>query len=72
MSLDLLSHRSFGTIGSFLPSGLITFTQIGWFGVGVAMFAVPAAELLGINPWILVIAAGALMTSSAYFGSLGL
>ena len=72
MSLDLLSHRSFGTIGSFLPSGLITFTQIGWFGVGVAMFAVPAAELLGINPWILVIAAGALMTSSAYFGIKGL
>ncbi|HZK29180.1 MAG TPA: cytosine permease [Clostridia bacterium] len=72
MSLDLLTHRSFGTLGSFLPSGLITFTQIGWFGVGVAMFAVPAAELLGINAWILVIIAGVLMTSSAYFGIKGL
>lgn len=72
LSLDLLAHRSFGTFGSFLPSALISFTQIGWFGVGVAMFAIPAAELLHINPWILVIIAGACMTSSAYFGIKGL
>ena len=27
---------------------MISFTQIGWFGVGVAMFAIPVAnELLG-------------------------
>ncbi len=72
MSLDLLTHRSFGTIGSFLPSALITFTQIGWFGVGVAMFAYPAAELLKIPVWVLVVIAGAAMTSSAYFGITGL
>ena len=36
------------------------------------MFAVPAADLLNINPWILIIIAGALMTSSAYFGIKGL
>ena len=72
LSLDLLAHRSFGTFGSFLPSALISFTQIGWFGVGVAMFAIPAAELLHISPWILVIIAGACMTSSAYFGIKGL
>jgi cytosine permease len=41
LSLDLLAHRSFGTFGSFLPSALISFPQIGWFGVGVAMFAIP-------------------------------
>ena len=72
LSLDLLAHRSFGAFGSYLPSALISFTQIGWFGVGVAMFAIPAAELLGINPWILVVFAGACMTSSAYFGIKGL
>ena len=72
LSLDLLAHRSFGVFGSFLPSALISFTQIGWFGVGVAMFAIPAAELLNISPWVLVIIAGACMTSSAYFGIKGL
>lgn len=59
-------------LGSYLPSALISFTQVGWFGVGVAMFAIPAAELLGISPWILIIIAGALMTTSAYFGIRGL
>ncbi len=72
LSLDLLAQRSFGKIGSYLPSALISFTQIGWFGVGVAMFAIPASELLGISPIILVIIAGVCMTSSAYFGIKGL
>ncbi len=72
MSLDLLAQRSFGRYGSYLPSALISFTQIGWFGVGVAMFAVPAAEVLHVNPWVLVILAGVCMTGSAYFGIKGL
>ncbi len=72
MSLDLLAQRSFGKHGSFLPSALISFTQIGWFGVGVAMFAVPAAEVLHVNPWVLVLVAGVCITSSAYFGIKGL
>ncbi len=72
MSLDLLARRSFGTVGSFLPSALISFTQIGWFGVGVAMFAIPAAEMLGVSPVLLLIIAGILMTGSAYFGIRGL
>jgi cytosine permease len=72
LSLDLLAHRSFGTLGSYLPSALISFTQIGWFGVGVAMFAIPAAELLHINPFALLLLAGTLMTGSAYFGIKGL
>jgi cytosine permease len=72
LSLDLLAQRSFGKIGSYLPSALISFTQIGWFGVGVAMFAIPASELLGISPIILVVIAGVCMTSSAYFGIKGL
>ena len=72
MSLDLLAQRSFGRVGSLLPSALISFTQIGWFGVGVAMFAVPAAEVLHVSPWVLVVLAGVCMTSSAYFGIKGL
>ncbi|MBO4611352.1 MAG: cytosine permease [Bacteroidales bacterium] len=78
LSLDLLAQRSFGRKGSWLPSAMISFTQMGWFGVGLAMFAIPVAkELLGLEvtpdfmPWqgyLLVAIAGVLMTASAYFG----
>ena len=78
LSLDMLARRSFGTKGSWLPSAMISFTQIGWFGVGLAMFAIPVAkELMHLEvtpdtmPWqgyLLVAIAGVLMTASAYFG----
>lgn len=72
LSMDLLAQRSFGTKGSYLSSAMISFTQIGWFGVGLAMFAIPVArELLGdseIAMYGLVIVAGICMTASAYFG----
>lgn len=72
LSLDLLSRKAFGSKGSYLPSAMIAFTQIGWFGVGVAMFAIPVAnELLGGSKpaeWGLIILAGVCMTASAYFG----
>ncbi len=72
LSLDLLARKSFGIKGSYLPSAMISFTQIGWFGVGVAMFAIPVAnELFGgskLAEVILVIVAGVCMTASAYFG----
>ncbi|MCQ2445933.1 MAG: cytosine permease [Clostridia bacterium] len=72
MSLDLLSRKAFGTKGSYLPSAMISFTQIGWFGVGVAMFALPVAgQIFGGSKtaeWILVAVAGICMTASAYFG----
>lgn len=78
LTLDMLAHRSFGKKGSWLPSAMISFTQIGWFGVGLAMFAIPIAkELLGLEVtpdkmplagYGLVLLAGILMTSSAYFG----
>lgn len=68
MGVDELARHSFGKYGSFLPSFLIAFTQMGWFGVGVAMFAIPTAELLGISPWPILLVAGGLMTASAYFG----
>lgn len=66
MSLDLLARKAFGVKGSYLPSAMISFTQIGWFGVGIAMFAIPVAnELLGGSKtaeWALVIVAGICMT----------
>ena len=72
MSLDLLSRKAFGIKGSYLPSAMISFTQIGWFGVGVAMFALPVAgQMFGGSKnaeWILVAVAGICMTASAYFG----
>jgi cytosine permease len=51
---------------------LISLTQIGWFGVGVAMFAFPAAEVLRVNPLLLIAAGGFCMTASAYFGIRGM
>ena len=78
LSLDMLARRSFGIKGSWLPSAMISFTQIGWFGVGLAMFAIPVAkQIMGLEvtpdymPWqgyLLVAVAGILMTASAYFG----
>jgi len=72
LSFDLLARRSFGVAGSRLPSLLISLTQIGWFGVGVAMFAFPAAEVLHVNPLLLIAAGGVCMTASAYFGIRGM
>lgn len=78
MTLDMLAQRSFGKKGSWLPSAMIAFTQIGWFGVGIAMFAIPvASQLLQLEvspdamPWqgyAMVAVAGLLMTATAYFG----
>src|SRR5690625_2931014 len=68
MSFDLLAQRAFGAKGSYLPSFLIAVTQMGWFGVGVAMFARPTAEMFNISPWVIVFIAGAFMTASAYYG----
>ena len=78
LTLDLLARRSFGVKGSWLPSAMISFTQVGWFGVGLAMFAIPVAkEIMGLDVtpdhmpamgYLLVAIAGILMTASAYFG----
>ncbi len=78
LTLDMLAHRSFGRKGSWLPSAMISFTQMGWFGVGLAMFAIPVAkEIMGLDvapdnmpleSYLLVAIAGVLMTSTAYYG----
>ncbi len=76
LSLDLLAIKVFGTKGSYLPSAMISFTQTGWFGVGLAMFAIPIAKVaFGDSPlaiYAMVAVAGICMTSSAYFGIKGL
>jgi len=72
LSFDLLSCRAFGQKGSWLPSAIISFTQMGWFGVGLAMFAIPVAELIApgnvVAEYTLVVIAGVCMTLTAYFG----
>ena len=35
----LLAQKAFGEKGSYLSSAMISFTQIGWFGVGIAMLS---------------------------------
>ena len=72
LSFDQLGQRAFGKKGSILTSIIVSITQIGWFGVGVAMFSNCVAEVLGINRIIVMIAAGACMTLSAYFGIKGM
>ncbi len=76
LSLDLLAVRTFGTKGSYLPSAMISFTQMGWFGVGLAMFAIPIAKVFFDDSmtatYTMVAIAGVCMTASAYFGIKGL
>ena len=68
LSTHLLTRYSFGEKGSYLPSFLLSITQVGWFGVGVAMFALPVQKVTGANIYMLIGVAGLLMTFTAWFG----
>lgn len=68
LSTHLLARYAFGEKGSYLSSFLLGITQVGWFGVGVAMFAVPVQAVTGINMYVLILISGLLMTSTAFFG----
>lgn len=68
LSTHLLARFSFGEKGSFLPSFLLSITQVGWFGVGVAMFALPVQKVTGWNIHALILGSGLLMTATAWFG----
>jgi len=72
LSTHLLAHYSFGVKGSWLPSLLLGGTQVGWFGVGVAMLAIPVAKATGWDVHLLVALSGAAMTITVYFGIAGL
>ena len=68
LSMHLLARYSFGEKGSYLASFVTSITQIGWFGVGIAMFAIPVANRFNVNLYLLVAITGILMTATAYFG----
>lgn len=68
LSTHLLAKYAFGEKGSYLPSFLLGFTQVGWFGVGVAMFAVPVATAMDWNVYALIFIFGVAITASAIFG----
>ncbi|MGL4820349.1 MAG: cytosine permease [Bacilli bacterium] len=68
LSTHLLAQYAFGEKGAYISSFMLSATQVGWFGVGVGMFAYPVSKVTGIDLWPIVIVIGALMTVTAYFG----
>lgn len=68
LSTHLLARYAFGEKGSYISSFLLGATQVGWFGVGVAMFAVPVQAVTGISVYVLIAVIGLLMTATAFFG----
>tara|TARA_R110001583_G_scaffold60543_1_gene179787 strand:+ start:7169 stop:8470 length:1302 start_codon:yes stop_codon:yes gene_type:complete len=68
LSTHILSRYAFGVFGSKLPSFMLALTQIGWFGVGVAMFAYPINKFLGIDNLPLLIGGGIVMTYTVMVG----
>src|SRR5699024_12097457 len=71
LSTHLLARYAFGEKGSYISSFMLAFTQIGWFGVGTAMFAVPVQKVTGIDVHILIAIACILLTCTAFFGKIG-
>ncbi len=68
LSTHILARYAFGRFGSKLPSTMLAITQIGWFGVGVAMFAYPINKFMGIPNLPLIIGGGILMTYTVVIG----
>nr|WP_215417942.1 cytosine permease [Escherichia coli] len=68
LTTHLLARFSFGVKGSWLPSLLLGGTQVGWFGVGVAMFSIPVGKATGLDINLLIAVSGLLMTVTVFFG----
>ncbi|MCM3653818.1 cytosine permease [Metabacillus litoralis] len=68
LTTHLLTSYSFGKKGSYLTSFILSAIQVGWFGVGVATFAIMVNKATGISLPLLIIISGILMTSTAYWG----
>ena len=68
LSTHLLAQYSFGKKGAYISSFMLSATQVGWFGVGLGMFAYPVSKLTGLPLVPIVIITGILMTATAYFG----
>ncbi len=71
LTTHLLARFSFGVKGSWLPSLLLGGTQVGWFGVGVAMFAIPVGKATGLDINLLIAVSGLLMTVTVFFWHFG-
>ncbi|MCP2330403.1 cytosine permease [Actinoalloteichus cyanogriseus DSM 43889] len=73
LSTVLLARRTLGLAGGKWASVLLGGTQIGWFGVTVALLADLAGRALGWeSTWPIMVVAGLLMGTTAYFGYRGL
>ena len=70
LNTNLLARFSFGVKGSWIPSLILGGTQVGWFGVGIAMFALPVSKATGIDLYLVIILAGILMTTNVFSGLL--
>ena len=46
----------------------VIFSSVGWFGVGVAMFAIPVGKATGLDINLLIAVSGLLMTVTVFFG----
>ena len=68
LSTHILAQYAFGKKGAYISSFMLSATQIGWFGVGLGMFAYPVSKLTGLPLVGIVIVTGILMTATAYFG----
>jgi cytosine permease len=68
LSTHILSRYAFGRLGSKLPSFMLAVTQIGWFGVGVAMFAYPINKFMEVPNLPLIIGGGIVMTYTVVVG----
>ncbi len=67
-NLDGVLKKSFGDKGAIIPSMIMVITQVGWFGVGVAMIAKPIASALSISPWYIVFIPTVCIIATAFFG----
>ena len=68
LSTHLLARYAFGEKGSYLVSGILGLTQVGWFGVSVVMLALPVAKVLGLPVTPVILVCGGMMVCTAYFG----
>ena len=68
LSTHLLARYAFGEKGSYLVSGILGLTQVGWFGVSVVMLALPISKIFGIDITPVILVSGAMMVATAYFG----
>ncbi|UTW11387.1 cytosine permease [Marinobacterium rhizophilum] len=68
LSTHILARYAFGSLGSKLPSMMLAITQIGWFGVGVAMFAYPINKFMDIPNLPLILGGGIVMTYTVVVG----